>query len=186
MLNLKYIPNENIFNKFSAHREALIEQFKKGDLSKKEFIEESYGYISRMKLKAYKNVDSFEKAIFNYQYFNMMAKYSYLQSKEMKQNDKHEEIVRDLINKVNYFYRKKDHNTLKAIELLNFINVEAYYIKVSSPNLKENLFEVIFNDYPQIILHSRNPGLVIRLREERVFKEGVRKSLIDNYINEKY
>ena len=186
MLILKYIHGENIFEKFSDQREALIEQFKKGDISKKEFIEQNYSYIKRMDLKPFNNVDSFDKAIFNYQYYNMMAKYCYLQSKEMRRNTKHVDLTKDLMGKVNYNYRKKDDSTLKAIELLNYSNVEAYYIKVSSENLKEQLFEVVFKDYPQIILHSRNQWLVNRLRDEMVFKEGVRRSLIDNYINEKY
>lgn len=186
MLKLRYIHGENLFEKFSNHREALIEQFKKGDISKKEFIEQNYSFIQRMNIKPFKNVDNFDKAIFNYQYYNMMAKYCFLQAKQMRKNDKHTDLTNDLMDKVNYNYRKKDDSTLKAIELLNYTNVEAYYIKVSSENLKKQLFEVTFKDYPKIILHSRNQWLVNRLRDEMVFKEGVRRSLIDNYINEKY
>ncbi|MDR5658538.1 hypothetical protein RH915_03445 [Serpentinicella sp. ANB-PHB4] len=186
MFNLKYVQGENMFEKFAAQRDSLIAQFQKGDLTKKEFIEENYSYIQRMNVKPFKNIDSFEKAIYNYQYYNMMAKYCYLQAREMRKNDKHEDLNRDLMDKVNFYYRKKDQSTHKAVQILDYIGVEAYYIKVSSPNLKENLFEIIFKDYPKIILHSRNQWLLNHLKDELVFKEGTRKSLIENYINEKY
>ncbi|SET15770.1 hypothetical protein SAMN05660297_01532 [Natronincola peptidivorans] len=183
---MKYIPGENIFDKFFQQRQSLIQQFKKGDITKKEYIEESYGYIQRMKIKPFKRVDNFNKAIFNYQYYNMMAKYCYLQGKEIKKYDKHPEMHKEYLDKVNYYYHKKDQSTLKAIELLDFFDVEAYYIKVTSTNLKESLFEIIFKDYEQVVLHSKSQWLLDRLKEEGVFKEGIRKSLIENYINEKY
>lgn len=183
---MKYTAGENIFDKFFQQRQSLIQQFKKGDISKKEYIEESYAYIQQNDIKPFKRVDNFNKAIYNYQFYNMMAKYCYLKSKEIKKYDKHLEIHKEYLEKVNYYYSKKDQSTLKAVELLDFYNVEAYYIKVTSSNLKENLFEVIFKDNEQVILHSRSEWLSERLKEEGVFKEGIKKSLIENYINEKY
>ncbi|AOY78094.1 DUF6648 family protein [Clostridium formicaceticum] len=183
---MKYVEGENIFEKFFQQRQSLIQQFRKGDITKKEYIEEGYAYIKRMNIQPFKRVDNFNKAIYNYQYYNSMAKYCYLKAKEIKKYDKHPEMHKDYLDKVNYYYHKKDQSTLKAVELLDFYDVEAYYIKVTSTHLKENLFEVVFKDYEDIILHSRSQSLLNRLQEEGVFKEGIRTSLIENYINAKY
>lgn len=183
---MKYTAGENIFDKFYQQRQSLIHQFKKGDITKKEYIEESYAYIQQMQIRPFKRVDNFDKSIYNYQYYNMMAKYSYLKAKELKKHDKHPEIYREYLEKVNYYYHKKDLSTLKAIEILDFYGVEAYYIKVNSSNLKDSLFEIVFKNYEQVILHSKSQWLLERLKEEGVFKEGIRKSLIENYINQKY
>lgn len=183
---MKYTSGENIFDDFSKQRQSLIQLFKKGDITKREYIEESYVYIQQMNIKPFKRVDNFNKAIYNYQFYNMMAKYSYLKAKEIKKYDKHPELYKEHLDKVNHYYYKKDRSTFKAIELLDFCNVEAYHIKVTSPNLKDSLFEIIFKDYEQVILHSKSQWLRERLKEEGVFKDGVKKSLIENYINEKY
>ncbi|WP_026478736.1 DUF6648 family protein [Alkaliphilus transvaalensis] len=183
---MRYVPRENIFQKFFKARESLIEQFQKGDLSKKEYIEEGFYDIQRLEIKPFKIVDSFEKAIFNYQYYNTMAKYYYLQSNQIKKYGKHMEKYKEYLQKVDDFYYKKDRSTMKAIELLDFYGVEAYYIQVSSTYLKKKLFEIIFLDHKDVILHSTSQWLLERLQREGLFKEGVRKSLIANYVNEKY
>lgn len=183
---MRYIVGENIFEKFFKQRESLIQQFKKGDMTKKEYIEESYSYIQVMNITPFKRVDNFNKAIYNYQYYNMMAKYCFLKAREIKRYDKHPEIHEKYMDRVNYYYHKKDQTTLRAVEILDYFDVEAYYIKVTSDYLKDRLFEIIFKDYKDIILHSKSQWLQNRLEEEGVFKEGIRKSLIENYINEKY
>lgn len=137
---MKYILGENIFEKFFKQRKSLIQQFKKGDMTKKEYIEESYDYIRHMNITPFKRVDNFNKAIYNYQYYNMMAKYCFLRAREIKRYEKHPEIYKKYIDKVNYYYYKKDQTTLKAIELLDYFDVEAYYIKVTSDYLKNKLF----------------------------------------------
>ncbi len=183
---MRYVAGENIFDKFFKKKESLILLFKKGDISKKEYIEESFAYIQRMRIKPFKRVDNFNKATYNYQYYNMMAKYCYLKAREIKSYDKHPEIYQEYMDRVNYYYHKKDRTTLRAVELLDFFNVEAYYIKVNSVNLKDSLFEIIFKEHEQIIFHSKSNWLMERLKAEGVFKEGIKKSLIENYINEKY
>lgn len=39
---------------------------------------------------------------------------------------------------VNYYYNRKDSATMKILELLDFIGVESYFIKVKSRELKNN------------------------------------------------
>lgn len=183
---MAYMTRENIFDKFFKHRSGLIQQFKKGDITKKEYIEAGFAYIHQEGLKPFKNVDSFEKAMYNYQYFNTMAKYYYLKSNDIKLSSKHPELHKEYLEKVDYYYRKKDQTTVKAIELLDYYDVEAYYIQVHSSYLKKKLYEIQFLDYPDYILHSTSEWLLSRLKEEGIFKEGVRRSLIASYVNEKY
>lgn len=183
---MKYEPRTNIFEQFFKARESLIQQFKKGDITKREYIEEGYRDILRLEIKPFQRVDNFQKAIFNYQYYNTMAKYYYLQGNLIKEYGKHMEKYTEYMERVDHFYYKKDRSTLRAVELLDFLGTEAYYIQVSSKHLKRKLFEIIFYDYEGVILHSTSEWLQQRLEREGVFQPGVRKSLIENYVNEKY
>ena len=68
---------------------------------------------------------------------------------------------------------------------MDYKGVEAYLINVHSKELKGKLFEIILTDY-NMILHSTNTLILKNLREEGVFSETVKKSLIDGYINQRY
>ncbi|KAB3531622.1 hypothetical protein F8154_12570 [Alkaliphilus pronyensis] len=183
---MRYIPGENIFDKFFNERESLIEQFKKGDITKKEYIEEGYYIIKHMDIKPFKIVDNFQKAIFNYQYYNTMAKYFYLKANEIKKHGKHIEKSKELLKKVDNYYHKKDKATLRAVEIKDFLAVEVYHIQVKSNYLKRRLFEIIFKDHPEVILHSTSEWLLNRFKEEGIFNDKLKKSLISNYVNQKY
>lgn len=184
---MSYRPQESVFDKFFNNRAALIYQFRKGDITKREFIEEHYAFIQRLNLKPFKyRIDSFEKGLYNYQYYNMMAKYSYMKSKDAKLQKKHPKIAMQLQQDAQYYYKQKDKTIIKLLEHLDFVNVEAYYIKVKSPVLKDKLFEIVLKDYDDVIFHSISQWVVERLREEGVFDEQKKKSMIDKYINEKY
>lgn len=181
-----YRMQESVFDKFFNHRESLIRQFRKGDISKREFIEEHYAFIQQLSLQPFKRIDSFEKGLYNYQYFNMLAKYSYMKSKDGRLHQKHPKLAEQLLEDANYYYYQKDKSTIKLLEFLEFENIEAYYIKVKSNVLKDKLFEIVLKNYENVVLHSKSSWLLERLREEGVFLEVKKKSVIDNYINEKY
>lgn len=177
---------ENFFEKFFEHREYTIRQFLQGDLNKREYIEESYYYIKALDVDPYKNIDNPEKAIYNYQYYNMTAKFLKLKAKELSKYGKHPEKVNEYMERVNWCYKNKDYATLKLLELLDYMNIDAYYIKVQSKELRNKLFEMVFYDYKDLVLHSVNQNIVQRLKENYVFKDGLKKSLIDSYINARY
>lgn len=183
---MRHTMGESIFDRLFRKRQKLIFLFKKGDISKREYIEETYAYLQETNAKPFKRVDNFNKAIYNYQFYNMMAKHCNLKAREIKRYNKHPEIYQRYLRKVNYYYNRKDYSTLRAVEILEFFNVEAYYIRVSSSNLKDSLFEIIFSEHEDIILHSKSQWLLERLKVEGVFKDEVKKSLIANYVNEKY
>lgn len=174
------------FDLFFEEREALIFKYKKGDMTKREFIEEHYHYIIRMGLKPFQKIDSFEKGIYNYQYHNAIAKYNQLRMRDKKLMEKHPELVRELESKVNHHYRKKDEAIRKLLRYLDYEQVEAYYIKAKSDFLDYRLIEIILHDYEGVILHTINPGIVEELTEEGVFHPVRKRSRIDDYVNKKY
>jgi DNA-binding protein Fis len=109
-----------------------------------------------------------------------------MKSKDRRLIEKHPHVARKYGRKAGYYYNQKDWSTLKLLEHLDFQNVEAYFIKVNSKALKDKLYEIVLKDFESVILHSKSEYMLKRLREEGVFVEGVRRSLIDSYINQKY
>ena len=174
------------FDLFFEEREALIYKFNKGDITKKEFIEEHYFFIRRLNLKPFKIIDSFEKGIYNYQYYNAVAKYNKLRAKDKKLIEKHPELVKDILNESKTAYRAKDANIRKLLRFLKYENMEAYFIKSKSDYLDNKLIEVVLYDYAGVILHSISRGLLEELKREGVFHEVRKKSKIDEYVNKKY
>ncbi len=191
----------NKFNQFLKNRQSLIYQYKICDLSKDEFIEENYNYIISMGIEPFKKVDNIKKAIFNYQYYNGLAKYYQRLSRSISKSDKAKKENLDLSL---YYYSQKDDVTIKLLKLLDFKGIEAYFVKAKSPKLSKKLFEIVikdeeilleinyFSDFynPEessyIILHSKNPYILSLLKRENAFLDVEKKSLVDNYINKKY
>lgn len=173
----------NKFDEFFAHRQSLIDQYKKGDLTKEEFIENNYQYIQSMNTQPFKKVDNIKKGLFNYQFYNVLAKYC---QKRAHESPKDSIQKQDYLEKADYYYSKKDKVTMKILEIIDYSGVDAYYVKVKSPNLKNKLFEIVLKDYENVILHSKNVEIKKRLVEEKVFRDEKIESVIDSYINQKY
>ena len=174
------------FDQFFEEREALIWKFTQGDISKKEFIEEHYYFIMRLKLKPFSKIDSFEKGIYNYQYYNAIAKYNKLCTKDKKLAEKHPELLKEIHTQVKLSYKNKDSSIIALLRFLDYKNVEAYYIKSKSEFLNNKLFEIVLYDYDGVILHSISRGLLEELKREGVFQNVRKKSKIDEYVNNKY
>jgi len=183
---MKFEIRKTTFDQFFEEREALIFKFKKGDLTKKEFIEEHYYYIARLNLKPFMKIDSFEKGIYNYQYYNSIAKFNTLRSRDKKIMEKHPEIIREIEEKIKCNYRKKDETILKLLRHLDYQNVESYYVKSKSDYLDNRLIEILLKNYDGVILHTINSGIVEELKDEGVFSDIRKKSKIDDYVNNKY
>ncbi|QHI73637.1 DUF6648 family protein [Aminipila terrae] len=174
------------FDEFFDNRKALIYKYQKGDLTKKEFIEEHYYFMTRLNLKPFQRIDSFEKGIYNYQYYNAVAKYNTLRARDKKLIEKHPDLVREIENKIKYNYNKKDESIIKLLRYLNYEEIEAYYIKSKSDYLDNRLIEIVLLDYDDVILHTINTGIVDELKREGVFEDVRKRSKIDNYVNKKY
>lgn len=171
----------NTLQRYFVYRQGLIDQYIKGDMTKREYLNRNFDAVLALNIKPFKNVDSVDKGLFNYQYYNAMAKEAHMDAYHTSDR----EIGRIYNEKCSYFYFKKDRATMRVLELKDFNGVKAYFIKVRSKGLKNKLFEIVLDDY-NMILHSTNPAILNRLKEERVFEEGVKRSLIDGYINQKY
>lgn len=186
MLSLELHKGKSIFNTFFENRSSLIIQYTNGDISKKEFLEYNFNFLQGMNLKPFTKIDSFEKGMYNYQYYNSLAKYYSMLAKDIKKAGKHDKYYTYYRRLGNDYYHLKDKATLQLLRFLEFKNVEAYFIKVESKYLKDKLYEIVLLDYDEAIFHSKSLWLLNILKEKGVFIEGKKKSLIDEYINERY
>ncbi len=177
---------ESVFEGFFKHRDSLIEQYSEGRMSKREFLEANFKSVQSSGMQPFPKVDSYEKGMYNYQYYNVLAKYYNMLSQEIEEGNDFFEKYNDYIDKTNFYYGEKDKSTLQLLKHLKFKGIEGYFVSAESKFLNNKLYEIVLRDYEYSILHSKNTGILRVLREENVFKEKKRKSLIDGYINEKY
>ncbi|MCR2045059.1 hypothetical protein NSA23_13200 [Anaerosalibacter massiliensis] len=183
---MAYCRRRGLFDNFFDHRNSLIIQYKNGDISKREFLEGNFDFVEQMNVKPFSQIDSYEKGMYNYQYYNVLAKYYTMLAKDMKREGQSDKYYTYYLNEGNYYYREKDRATLQLLRFLDFKNIEAYFIKVESKFLKDKLYEIVLKDYEYAIFHSKSKWLLEILRKEGIFIEGKKVSLIDEYINETY
>lgn len=107
----------NAIQKYFKYRQSLIDQYAKGDMTKREYLQRNYEAVIYGDIGPFRNMDTLEKALFNYQYYNALAK-------EMKTvsttRDMDYELKRDYMEKSNYYYSKKDKATLTALRMLDY------------------------------------------------------------------
>lgn len=185
ILNIKK-RRRSSFERFFNSRSSLIVQFSSGEITKKEFLEYNYDLVRRMHLKPFLRIDSWEMGMYNYQYYNVLAKYFNMLANDVKNTRKHQRYYNYYFNKGNNYYNEKDKATLSILEFLEFKGVEAYFINVNSKSLMDELYEIVLLDYEEAIFHSKSKWLLKILKEKKVFSTGLRDSIIDGYINETY
>lgn len=173
----------SVFEEFFNQRDSLIVQYENGDMCKSEFLEANFDFVQNSGIEPFEIVDSYEKGMYNYQYYNVLAKYYNMLAKEYKRD---RELGQEYKEETNFYYSKKDESSLKLLKYLEFKDVEGYFVETQSKFLNNKLYEVVLNNYDFAILHSMNPSMLEKLREEKVFAETKRKSIIDEYINERY
>ncbi|HEX3029232.1 MAG TPA: DUF6648 family protein [Clostridia bacterium] len=190
----------NKFDQFMRHRESLLVQYKMGDMTKNEFIEENFSYMESLGIKPFTRVDNVKKAVYNYHYYNVNAKYWQWIANDPKNTDKERQAY--YTESLNY-YHQKDQSTLSLLRLIDF-KAEAYYVNVKSQLLKDKLIEIVIKD-PDVlfeidsyhslsgstdgdylILHTKSPAVANALRNNGILRDDKRQSLTDNYINQKY
>ena len=174
---------KSVYDQFWQHRESLIYQYNIGDIGKDEFIERNYEYIQSMDVSPYRRVDNFKKGIFNYQYYNVLAKYYQRKASRSRRGS---DIRQAHLDRARRFYEKKDRATARMIELTGYAGITAYFVRVHSQALRNKLYEIILDEHPGIVLHSTEETILSDLREAGVFLEGKRHSIVHDYINEKY
>lgn len=190
----------NRFDKFLKHRHILLIHYKMGDMTKSEFIEDSYQYMESLGIKPFKRVDNIKKAVYNYHYYNVSAKYWQWIARDPKNSAKERSSYYS--QSIDLYY-KKDLATMSLLRIIDF-DVESYYVRVKSPKLKNKLIEIVIkdpdilfeinafhsvsglseNDY--LILHTKSDFIANALKSNGVLYDDKRKSLTDSYINQKY
>lgn len=175
---------DNSFDSFLDKRTSLITRYSEGDMSKKEFLEGNFDFLREMDVKPFKEIDSFEKGMYNYQYYNVMAKYYNMKALDARDSYSNKyNHYRDMRNR---YYHEKDKSTMDFLKFLDFKDVEAYYVEMESDFLDDQIFEIVLLNYEKAIFHSKSYWLLKKLRDKEVFIRGKKKSIIDQYINEKY
>lgn len=172
----------NEIQKYFRYRQSLIDQYLKVDMSKREYLRMNYDAVMNNDIGPFKNIDSVDKGLYNYQYYNALAKQMHFISKAYNDDP---EMKRDYVERSNHYYYKKDRATMAVLRLLDYRGVEGYFVNIKSRALKDKLFEIVIFD-SNMILHSTSELILKRMREEGVFTEGKRRSLIDGYINQRY
>ena len=171
------------FKRFFSHRNKLIENLDNKEIDKKDFIKENYELIYKIDMKPFANPNNYEKCMYNYQYYNILAKYFYNLSKKKGVNVKKQKLYKD---KSRNYYNEKDKSIKNIIKILDKNDIEAYYVKSISKKLNEKLVEIHIKSFEKSILHTLNNEIINSLKEKGVFEDEIRKSIIDEYINMDY
>jgi len=171
----------NKIQKYFEYRQSLIDQYLMGDMTKSEYLARNFDAVLGLRREPFKYMDNIDKCLFNYQYYNAYAK----DAKMLATAAKSQKVKEQYLREVDYYYSKKDAATLKALEILDFRDVSAYFIRVKSKHMKLRLFEIKLSE-PATILHSMNENILTRLVREGVFEDGTKVSQADMYINQKY
>ncbi|MBN2285093.1 MAG: hypothetical protein JXQ26_09150 [Tissierellales bacterium] len=180
------VKQEMLFKDFFNNRDSLISKLMSGSITKREYIEMNYSYISNLKIKPFEKIDSFEKGIFNYQYYNMIAKYYHMLAKDEMMKSKLPVFYKNYLEESNYYYNEKDKTTFRLLKFLEYQNMEAYFIKMESSKLKDVLYEIVLKDFEFAILHSKSLWLLNVLKKEEIFCDEIKRSIIDYYVNDNY
>mgnify|MGYP007062428065 FL=1 len=72
------------------------------------------------------------------------------------------------------------------MELIDYKDVDSYFIILKSKRLQGKIFEIHVNSIEKVILHSKSKVILEKLIENEVFSSEPRKSLIDSYVNKSY
>ncbi|EEU12750.1 hypothetical protein I6H45_04565 [Anaerococcus vaginalis] len=169
---------------FNKWRKESIDLLTNQKIGKDEFLELNYRYLVKLDLKPFSNISSVLEAVYNYQYYNIMAKRSnqvaltFISKKKKK-------YQQEINNRENYYYLK-DLATKKLLELIDYKDIEAYFIKLKSKRLTGEIFEIYLKDFDKLILHSKNKNLLQKLKEKKCFLDESKISMIDSYVNKSY
>ncbi len=174
------------FDHFIKARSHLIEEYESGAITKRKFLFKNIEYFSGSNMRPFLYINHYEKGIFNYQYYNTLAKYYYMMARDERALGAECRRVNHCLNLSQKYYDLKDQATLDILKLIEFEQVEAYYIETNSNRLKNRLFEIVILDREEAVFHSKSEKLREVLHENSNFIEGTHISVIENYINEGY
>lgn len=178
-------PDKEILERFIAGRDRLIDSLEAGEMDKSAYLEAQYCALMELGAIPRKGVlKSLEEGLFNYQYYNVLAKRERIQSKD--EEFRNPEASRRHRNQADRHYALKDKETVKILELLNYQHVSAYFIETPARFLNGKLIEIIIETYDRAVFHTADEGIINRLVRAGVFAEGTQPSVIQSYIESDY
>ena len=169
---------------FNKWRKESIDLLTEKKIGKNEFLEINYEYLVKLDLKPFSNISTVIQAIYNYQYYNIMAKRSNKLALTFVSKKK-KKYQQEINNRENFYYLK-DIATDKLLDLIKYKDIEAYYIKLKSKRLTGEIFEIYLKDYDKLILHSKNKAILKKLKDNKCFLDEAKISMIDSYVNKSY
>lgn len=167
-----------------AERDLLIDQLEDKSISKIQYIEENYERFVEGVKPPSTQIKFVEEGIVAYHYYNTKAKKMMMMGNDCYYRDPYQ--AKDYHDTAHDQYIKKDTVTLAVVELMNYKDMEAYFVSLQSEDLHEELFEIVLTGYKRVIFHSKDKRLLNRLKKNGVFSDELRASKIDDYVNTKY
>lgn len=168
---------------FFKKRNDLISELSQGKIDKIAFLEKNYELIQNLNMKPLLNISSLEEGMYNYQYYNILAKYFKQKSQLYSNNKKKQKKYNENLMKSNNYYAEKDKYLFRMIDFLDKDSSEAYFIDMNSKRLNNSLFEIVVKDVEFAIFHSMNEKILEKLYEKNIFINETRISKIDDYVN---
>lgn len=168
---------------FFKKRNDLILELSIRKIDKISFLEKNYELIQNLNMKPLLNISSLEEGMYNYQYYNILAKFFKQKSILYSNNKKKQKKYNENLMKSNNYYAEKDKFLLKMIDFLDKNSTEAYFIDMNSKRLNNSLFEIVVKDVEFTIFHSMNVEILQKLKEKNIFIDEIRISKINDYVN---
>ncbi|WP_295885096.1 DUF6648 family protein [uncultured Anaerococcus sp.] len=171
---------------FETFRKESIDLLEESKVNKETFLTNNLTFLDKLNLKPFTTINTLNEALYNYHYYNLSAKKSNLEAQKVIHNAKKKKIYVKCINQRENFYHLKDMATLRLLEILEYKNIDSYYIILKSNRLKGEIFEIHIKNMDKAILHSKSKLILENLKTHGVFIEEERQSLIDSYVNKTY
>lgn len=168
---------------FFKRRNELIKELSIRKIDKLSFLEKNYELIQNLNMKPLLNISSLEEGMYNYQYYNILAKFFKQKSILYSNNKKKQKKYNENLMKSNNYYAEKDKYLLKMIDFLDEKTTESYFIDMNSKRLNNSLFEIVVKDVDFAIFHSMNIEILQKLKEKNIFINEIRISKINDYVN---
>ena len=178
-------PSNDVLVRFIEGSNRLIDSLEAGELDKSAYLEAQYQALLELDaLPCSGALQSFEEGLFNYQYYNVLAKRERIQSKD--EEYRNPEASRKHRNQSDRHYTLKDRETVKILELIKYEHVQAYFIETPARFLNGKLIEIVVENQERAVFHTADEGIINRLVRAGVFAEGIRPSVIQSYIESDY
>mgnify|MGYP006892961287 CR=1 FL=1 len=168
---------------FFKKRNDLISELSQGKIDKIAFLEKNYELIQNLNMKPLLNISSLEEGMYNYQYYNILAKFFKQKSQLYSNNKNKQKKYNENLMKSNNYYAEKDKYLFRMIDFLDKDSSEAYFIDMNSKRLNSSLFEIVVKDVEFAIFHSMNEKILEKLNEKNIFVNETRISKINDYVN---